>query len=49
MLADCFSTDIVVRKWNLGVFQMNGLHVARSHLPQDSEALFPGSETADVK
>lgn len=33
----------------LAVFQTNGLPVARPHLPQYSEALFPGSEAADVK
>lgn len=49
MLAECFSTDIAAQKWNLGVIQTNGVRVARSHLPQYSEALFPGSETADVK
>lgn len=49
MLAECFSTDIAARKWNLGMFQTNGVRVARSHLLQYSEALFPGSETTDVK
>ena len=36
-------------KWILGEFQMNGVHVARSHLPQDSAALLPTLRTVDVK